>query len=78
MTEPSKTWYLMNGLEEAFNEITAFNFLLDQLQEAVDAGEFKRIIDITAALNAFYIPYCNNWDNKFQKAWKHVVSSEGG
>ena len=63
----------MNDLEDAFNEITAFNFLLDQLQEAVDAGEFQRVIDTTAALNAFYVPYCNNWDNKFKKAWNHIV-----
>jgi len=75
MTEPTKTWTLMNDLEDAFSEITAFNFLLEQLQEAVDAGDFNRVIDTTAALNAFYVPYCNNWDNKFKKAWKHIVPS---
>ena len=63
----------MNDLEDAFSEITAFNFLLEQLQEAVDAGDFNRVIDATAALNAFYVPYCNNWDNKFKKAWEHFV-----
>ena len=69
----NKTWEVMNDLEEAFNQITTFSFLLDQLQEAVDAKDELAIVDITAALNAFYPPYCNNWDNKFKKAWDYVV-----
>jgi len=68
-----KTWQVMNDLEEAFSQITTFSFLLDQLQEAVDTNDTQRIVDTTAALNAFYSPYCNNWDNKFLKAWEHVV-----
>ena len=65
----------MNDLEEAFNKITTFDFLLDQLQEAVDAGEKQKIVDITLALNAFYHPYCDNWDDKFKKAWDCVVKN---
>ena len=71
-----KTWTVMNDLEDAFNQITTFSFLLEQLQEAVDAGDAQRIVDTTAALNAFYPPYCQNWDNKFCKAWDHVVKGE--
>ena len=71
-----KTWKVMNDLEEAFNQITTFDFLLDQLQEAVDAGEKQKIVDTTLALNAFYHPYCNNWDDKFKKAWDYVVRGE--
>ena len=70
-----KTWKVMNDLEEAFNKITTFDFLLDQLQEAVDAGEKQKIVDITLALNAFYHPYCDNWDDKFKKAWDCVVKN---
>lgn len=69
----NKNWEVMNDLEEAFNQVTTFSFLLDQLQEAVDAKDELAIVDTTAALNAFYSPYCNNWDNKFLKAWEHVV-----
>jgi hypothetical protein len=69
----NKTWTVMNDLQESFNQINTFSFLLDQLQEAVDAGDSQRIVDTTAALNAFYPPYCNNWDNKFEKAWDVVV-----
>ncbi len=70
-----KTWKVMNDLEEAFNQITTFDFLLDQLQEAVDAGDKQKIVDTTLALNAFYHPYCNNWDDKFKKAWDYVVKN---
>jgi len=72
----NKTWTVMNDLEEAFNQITTFSFLLEQLQEAVDSADAQRIVDTTAALNAFYPPYCQNWDNKFCKAWDHVVKGE--
>ena len=68
-----KTWTVMNDLSEAFNQITTFSFLLEQLQEAVDSNDRQRIVDTTAALNAFYAPYCTNWDNKFEKAWNHNV-----
>lgn len=70
-----KTWKVMNDLQEAFDQITTFSFLLDKLQEAVDAGDTQRIVDTTAALNAFYPPYCDNWDDKFEKAWDHVVKN---
>ncbi len=69
----NKIWTVMNDLQDSFNQITTFSFLLDQLQEAVDAGDSQRIVDTTAALNAFYPPYCNNWDDKFKKAWDVVV-----
>ena len=71
-----KTWTVMNDLEEAFNQITTFSFLLDQLQEAVNASDTQRIVDTTAALNAFYSPYSTNWDIKFNAAWDHVVNGE--
>jgi len=72
----NKIWTVMNDLQDSFNQINTFSFLLDQLQEAVDAGDSQRIVDITAALNAFYTPYCNNWDNKFEKAWDVVVKGD--
>ena len=68
-----KNWTVMNDLQEAFNQITTFSFLLEQLQEAVDANETQKIVDITAALNAFYPPYCDNFDNKFSKAWNTFI-----
>lgn len=69
----NKNWTVMNDLKNAFNEITSFFFLLEQLQEAVDANETQKIVDITAALNAFYPTYCDNFDKKFSKAWNTFI-----
>ena len=75
-TMQDKTWTVMNELQEAFNQITSFSFLLDKLQEAVDSGDTQRIVDTTAALNAFYLPYCDNWDYKYKVALDHVIVGE--
>jgi hypothetical protein len=69
----SKEWQVMNDLEESFSQITSFSFMLEQLQEAVDKNDDAAIVDITAALNAFYPVYVDNWDKKFKVAWEHVV-----
>jgi hypothetical protein len=66
-------WNTMNDLKEAFDQITTFSFLLEQLQEAVDSSDHQRIVDTTHALNAFYPPYLDNFDRKFQKAWSRFV-----
>jgi allophanate hydrolase subunit 1 len=71
-----KTWTVMNDLQEAFNQITSFSLLLEQLQEAVDANETQKIVDITAALNALYVPYCDNFDKKFSKAWDTIIKNQ--
>ena len=67
------TWKVMNDLETSFSEITALDFMLEQLQDAVDNGRTNEIVDLTLALNAFMPVYTNNWDNKFKVAWEHVV-----
>lgn len=69
----SKTWIVMTELGESFDQITHFDFLVDQLQKAVDQGETQRIVDITAALTVFYPIYKDNFDEKFKKAWNEVV-----
>ena len=71
-----KTWKVMNDLQESFNNITTFSFLLDKLQEAVDADDKLQIVDITAALNAYYPVYTADFDKKFQTAWCHVVRNK--
>jgi len=64
----------MNDLGDAFNEINAFDFLLEELQEAVNVGDLQRITDTTAALNAFYVPFVDNWERKYRTAWDHVAA----
>ena len=53
MTEMNETWKVMNDLEDAFSNITTFNFMLEELQDAVDHGRIDEIADIAHALNAF-------------------------
>ena len=67
------TWTVMNDLQESFNQINTFSFLLDQLQEAVDEQNQMKIVDICYALNSFLPVYTENWDKNFKKAWKEVV-----
>ena len=73
MIEMNDTWKVMNDVEVAFSNITTFNFMLEQLQEAVDNGRTNEIVDLTLALNAFMPVYIDNWDRKFRDAWDHVV-----
>jgi len=77
MTTPDKAWKVMNDLEEAFSQITTFDFMLTQLQEAVDKNNTSAIVDIVASLNAFYPVYCDNWDKKFKIAWDQIVKKRG-
>ena len=69
----TKTWTVMNNLEESFNNITTFNFMLEELQQAVDVNDTQKIVDTTAALNAFYPVYTSNFERKFKEAWNVVV-----
>ena len=73
MTEINDAWKAMSDLEAAFSEITTFNFMLEQLQEAVDNSRTNEIVDLTLALNAFMPVYTDNWDRKYKVAWEHVV-----
>ena len=66
----------MNDLNEAFNQIGTFEFLLDQLQEAVDKQEWRQIVDTSHALIAFLPPYIDNYEKKFQVAWKKTVNHD--
>ena len=71
-----KTWTVLNDVEQSFNQITTFDFLLEQLQEAVESDDRESIVDITHALVAFYGPYCDNFEKKFNKAWEHIIRGE--
>jgi len=73
MTEMNDNWKVMSDLEVAFSEITTFNFMLEQLQEAVDNSRTEEIVDLTLALNAFMPVYIDNWDRKFRDTWDHVI-----
>ena len=70
---PDETWTVMNNLEQSFSRISTVEFMLDELQEAVDEQNQMKIVDICYALNSFLPVYTENWDKNFKKAWKEVV-----
>ena len=37
MIEYQKTWEVMNGLEEAFNKIATIEFMVDELNDAIQS-----------------------------------------
>ena len=66
-------WSCMNDVEEAFSQVTTIEFLTNQIQRAVDAGDIDSINDAAHALIAFVPTYQKNFDEKFSTAWKEVV-----
>ena len=70
------TLQVMNDLDEAFNQIGTFEFLLDQLQRNVDEQNQQGIVDTSHALLAFLPPYIQNFDDKFKVAWKKTVNHD--
>ena len=66
---PDETWTVMNNLEQSFSRISTVEFMLDELQEAVDEQNQMKIVDICYALNSFLPVYTENWDKNFKKAW---------
>lgn len=76
MAESPTTWHVMNDLEEAFNQIGTFDFLLDQLGRHIDEQNQQGIVDTFHALIAFLPPYTQNFDDKFKVAWKQTVKPQ--
>lgn len=68
-----RVWTVMNDVQESFNQIGSIDFLVDELQEAVDNNNRERIIDISHALLAFLPVYQDSFDRKFNVAWEEVV-----
>ena len=66
-------WEVMNDVEEAFSQVKTIEFLTDEIQRAVDAGDIDTINDAAHALIAFLPLYQKNYDEKFMKAWEKVV-----
>ncbi len=69
----TSNWALLQDLEDAFGHIMHFEFLIDQLQEAVNNDDRMGIISIAASLTAFIPVYTENFDKKMQVAWRKIV-----
>ena len=67
------TWKVMNDLNDAFSHIGEIEFLIDELQRAIDKNNWAAVIDITAALTAFMPVYTAQYDRAQAIAWTQVV-----
>jgi len=63
----------MNGLEESFNRISAIEFMIEQLGEAVDNEDQRSVINLTRALQSFMPVYVNQYEKASQRAWNNTV-----
>ena len=70
------TWTVMNDIEESFSHVVYFEFLINQLQDAIVDEDMKAINNISTALSSFYPIYNANFDKKFKVAWDHVVKEK--
>jgi len=70
----NKTWEVMNDLEESFNNIVSIEFMISELNEAVNRCDMNYVNDITAALTAFLPVYKERYDRASKRAWNNTVS----
>lgn len=68
-----KTWEVMNGLEESFNQISTLEFMIEQLVEAVDNEDQQSVRNLTHALQSFMPVYTHQYEKASQRAWNNTV-----
>ena len=72
--EYHKTWEVMNALEDAFNKIAAVEFMVEELNEAVNHNDTQQIVDISAALLAYLPVYTSHYEKASRRAWNNTVA----
>ena len=71
--EYHKTWEVMNGLEEAFNRIATVEYLVQELNDAVENDD-QLLIESTAKALKEYLPvYTSSYEKASQRAWNNTV-----
>ena len=68
-----KTWEVMNGLEEAFNKIATVEFMVEELNDAVNRNDTQQIVDISHALMAYLPVYLSHYEKASRRAWNNTV-----
>tara|TARA_Y100000004_G_C8791142_1_gene359291 strand:+ start:57 stop:386 length:330 start_codon:yes stop_codon:yes gene_type:complete len=71
--EYQKTWEVMNGLEEAFNNIATIEFLVKELNYAIQADETTLIEGAARALKEYLPVYISNYEKASKRAWNNTV-----
>ena len=72
--EYQKTWEVMNGLEEAFNNIATIEFLVKELNYAIQVDETTLIEGTAKALKEYLPVYINNYEKASRRAWNNTVT----
>ena len=67
------TWKVMNDLNDAFSHIGDIEFLVDELEKAIDKNDWTAVIDITSALTAYLPVFTAQYDRAHAIAWTQVV-----
>lgn len=68
-----KTWEVMNGLEEAFNNIATIEFLVKELNYAIQVDESTLIEGTAKALKEYLPVYISNYEKASRRAWNNTV-----
>ena len=66
-------WTVMNDLESSFNNIIAFECMLEELQDAIQCNDMVRVKQTHVAMQSYYKVYTSQWDRSFKTAWTHVI-----
>ncbi len=70
------TWKVMNDLNDAFSHIGDIEFLVDELEKAIDKNDWTAVVDITAALTAYLPVFTAQYDRAQSIAWSAVVPQD--
>ena len=68
-----KVWEVMSNLEEAFNKIATIEFMVEELNEAVNQGDTDKITEVSAALTAYLPVYTSHYEKASLRAWNNTV-----
>ena len=66
-------WKVMQQLEDTFNQITTLEFLVTELNEALNNKRTDEAIAAAHALECFLPVFASTYDRDFKAAWDQVV-----
>ena len=69
----SKAWQTMNSLDEVANKICSAREIIDAAVDAIQHNNYNRAETLATAACEFLGYYLDEFDKKFQDAWKETV-----
>ena len=72
----SDTWQALEDVDSAFNHISHLEFLIDELQEAVDNDRRLDVISISACLTSFIPVFTETFDRKWSACRRMLMNPE--